>query len=93
MSTFKILSFLISHTKQRLLINHLKGLKMCIINITKVFTCDKNFDKKNIFFFQVQFLKIFFFRFSFLKNIFFPGSVFKKKIFPGSVFELISQQP
>ena len=61
MSTFKIvichfsfpishLSFLICHTKQRLLLNLLKGLKMCIINIAKVFTCSENFDKKYYFF-------------------------------------------
>ena len=60
MSTFKIviyhlsfvtchLSFVICHTKKRLLINLLKGLKMCIINIAKVFTCGENFDKKIFF--------------------------------------------
>ena len=60
MSTFKIVishfSFLICHTKQRLLINLLKGLKMCIINITKVLFAVKTLIKK--YFFQVQFLRI-----------------------------------
>ena len=69
MSTFKIViyhcsfvichfSFVICHKKQRLLINLLKALKMCIINITEAFTCGENFDKKNIICFQVQFSKI-----------------------------------
>ena len=69
MSTFKIviyhlsfvtchLSFVICHTKKRLLINLLKGLKMCIINIAKVLLVVKTLIKKNIFFFQVQFLRI-----------------------------------
>ena len=49
-------SLLICHTKQRLLINLLKGLKMCIINITKVLLVVKTDEKK--FFSQVQFLRI-----------------------------------
>ena len=43
-------SFVICHTKQRLLINLLKGLKMCIINITKVLLMVKTLIKKILFF-------------------------------------------
>ena len=58
------------------------------INITKLFTCGENFDKK-IFFFQVQFLKILFFsRFSFENIIFFQVQFWKYYFFPGSVLKI-----
>ena len=43
-------SFVICRTKQRLLINLLKRLKMCIINITKVLLVVKTLLKKCYFF-------------------------------------------
>ena len=62
MSMFKTvichLSFVICHTKQRFLINILKGGKMCIINIAKVLLVAITLMKKILFFFQVQFLRI-----------------------------------
>ena len=53
MSTFKVVishfSFLISQTKQRLLINLLKGQNL-YYQYCKSFTCGENFDKKYYFF-------------------------------------------
>ena len=72
------------------------------INVTKIFTCGENFDKKILFFFRFSFWIflffsgslfeniVFFFRFSFWKYYFFSVSVFENIIvFLGSVFESI----
>ena len=64
MSTFKIvishLSFVISHFpyKAKAFDKSFKGVKNVYYQYYKSFTCGENFDKKNIIFFQAQFLRI-----------------------------------
>ena len=54
------LSFLIFHLsyKSKVLDKSFKGVKNVYYQYHKNFTCGENFDKKNIYFFQVQFLRI-----------------------------------